>query len=144
MEVARTEFRPEIPLNTLTDEEISNALNEIGFFDLWVKGLRAEASSRIEHGTEIPGWKLVPKRAIRKWKNDVDAGAWMAAVFGDLRASQVCFDTKLKSPAQIEKICDLDPALWERVSSGSTLAPDTDDRNAVATGPAADFDEETE
>ena len=89
----------------------------------------------------IPGWKLVPKRATRRWRDEGQAVV-------ELQALGLCEDEliarKLKSPAQVEKLLGFKGKrgiadLVVAVSGGTTLAPETDPRPLLLPGAAADF-----
>jgi hypothetical protein len=69
---------------------------------VWIKALQAEGLSRINAGRTLPGWGLVPTRAIRKWIT----GAETTVADKLLKAGADVFDVyNLRSPAQIEKTC---------------------------------------
>jgi hypothetical protein len=83
-----------------------------------------------EEHVSIPGWKLVPKRATRKWTDEGRAAEWL----NDQGVEP--FEKKVVSPAAAEKLLkksktELPAALVVAVSSGSTLAPESDPRPAV-------------
>ena len=130
-DISRTEFDalPPDPIS-LDDGELSKILDSVEDMTMWFDEIRAEASGRIEKGKTVPGWKLVPKRAIRKWDN-------IKVVEDFLQDNQELWDRKLKSPTQVEKV---DPEVYQEAmergyvsqqSSGTTLAPDHDPRTAV-------------
>jgi hypothetical protein len=82
--------------------------------------LKKVATKRLEDGSAVPGWNLVPKRAIRKWKADID--------ISDLPiATDKLYKSEPITPAQAEKLLSkgdkhLLDDLTEKVSSGLTLA----------------------
>lgn len=95
---------------------------------------RKQAHELLESGKDIPGWKLVAKRGVRRW-NDSDAAIIkLLRKRFKLRKAQV-LEPVLKSPAQVEKLLPkgvtVPPELAGIVSSGSTLAPDKDKRPPV-------------
>jgi hypothetical protein len=120
---------------TLSDAELSKILDWADVLHQWVDAIRSEASRRIDLGGNIPGWKLVPKRAMRKWLDGKTALDDLVANY-HLPIADVAKLTVL-SPAQIEKkhpltYDDLEKrGLIDRSSSGTTLVPDHDTRNAV-------------
>ena len=57
----------------LSNDDLSHALDKAELVVAWVNLVRAEASQRADKGETIPNWKLVPKRAMRKWTDDNDA-----------------------------------------------------------------------
>jgi hypothetical protein len=87
----------------------------------------------LEEGQPVPGFKLVQKRANRQWVNDDEAQAALARLGLDDTELTV---TKLVSPAQAEKALKkrklaLPGELAVAVSSGTTLAPESDPRPAA-------------
>jgi hypothetical protein len=82
----------------------------------------------------VPGYKLVPKRATRSWANE---GIAKATLLGMGVQSSALVETKMKSPAQVEKLLPrgekLPADLVQAISSGNTIAPESDPRPAVMT-----------
>ena len=110
----------------------------------WCKAVKKQAHEQAELGLKINGFKLVAKRASRKW-TDADAVAKLIKNAKLIKIEEG-FDMVMKSPAQLEKVCkrkDIDfdkyAAYIESVSSGTTLAKDDDKRPELigATGLAA-------
>ena len=101
-----------------------------------IREARAQAHIILGNGGSIPGWKLVAKRGTRQWA--VDAKDIAKAT--KLKEKDL-YDTTLKSPAQVEKILPkkgkLPDGLATTVSSGTTIAPETDKRPAVSGDPNA-------
>ncbi len=127
-----------VPAVDLTNEDLGKILHRAELVELWLRGVREEASQRLDTGQAIPGWKLVPKRATRKWIDEKEAAAALREV--GLSEDQL-FVTELRSPAQIEKVLgksqrarvkDAFGTIVHAVSSGSTLAREDDERPAVA------------
>jgi len=80
----------------------------------------------------VPGFKLVPKRAMRQWIDPEKAQAALEGVGLDVTELT---ETKLVSPAQAEKVLKkrklaMPDDLIVAVSSGDTLAPEADPRPA--------------
>lgn len=97
----------------------------------WIGKVREHAYHVLERGNDVPGWKLVQRRGIRKWIDEESAAAEAKEHFGKSAFAK----PKLLSPAQFEK---LSPAASKWVetrakaeSSGTTLARETDKRPAV-------------
>jgi len=133
---AKMEFSPLPPTpHDMTDDELGQVLDRVEVMDLFIKACRGEASARLDDGKKVPGWKLVPKRAVRKWKDPGTAGS----VLADL--PEAWNTPTLKSVAQIEKVIDkadwpsLEKDLVEKVSSGSTMVPDGDPRQRIESLP---------
>jgi hypothetical protein len=79
----------------------------------------------LENNVRVPGYKLVAKRGTRQWVND-DAPV---KLLGDK-----AYESNLISVAQAEKIIgkkNFPADVAVSVSSGSTLAADSDPRPAV-------------
>lgn len=128
---SRVEFgeMPADPM-TYTDAQLGETLDQIEILSWWFEQVRAEASGRIEKGRTVPNWKLVPKRAMRKWEEGAEE---------HLLADGAYYELKPKSPAQVEKI---DRKFYQEMvekgfvsaqSSGTTLTPESDPRQAVKT-----------
>lgn len=106
----------------------------------WAEGVKKLAHDLLEQGATIPGYKLVNKRANRAWKDEEKALKFMTRM--KLPADQRHVK-KLISPAQAEKalkplgLAALPDDLVEKVSSGTTLAPESDKRPAVVIAPEA-------
>lgn len=129
----------------LETEDLARRLELIPLLEDWCKTMRAFAYQRIGRGDSIPGWKLAPKRAVRKWRNEAEAVDWM------LGRGLTLYDAmkqKAISPAQAEKLLksrtrglDGMDDLVVCESSGPTLVPESDSRPAiVAITASEDFD----
>jgi Protein of unknown function (DUF2800) len=121
------------PIN-LSDNDLGAILARGALFETWLEQIRQHAHHRAEHGYHIPGWKLVAKRATRKWRDEAEAEATLRYSLGEEYALHT---TKLKSPAQLEKeIGKKDLRAFHDLivaeSSGTTLAADYDNRPGVA------------
>lgn len=130
---------------TLTREELGDALAKFHFIEEWMAAARAHAIGLLNKGEEIPGFKMVPKRAMRKWKDSDDEIIEQLQKLG--LPEEDLYTKKLVSPAQAEKVIKaLFPAgarptveeLVTRVSSGSNLVPVEDPRPAITSVSAAD------
>jgi hypothetical protein len=124
------------PPTSLTPDQLSRVLFAADQLDEWLTAVRAYAHAVAEKG-KIPGWKLVPKQARRKWAFEEHQVAFDLMYDFDLD-EDVIYETKLKSPAQVEKL--LKPAdrqspsfkrMCPAVSSGLTLVRDTNPRLEV-------------
>lgn len=111
---------------------ISAYLKNAELLEQWIADLRALALQTMENGGSIPDFKLVQKRAIRKW---VDEEAAKLALLKNLPESEV-IEMSLISPAVAEKkLKKLKLSLPEgcvaSISSGNTLASADDPRPEV-------------
>ena len=111
-------------------DQIAHYLDQIPMLEAFLKDLQQLAHGLIEEGKAIPGWKLVNKRATRQWTDTDKAVAFMTQMGVEP------FEEKLLSPAAAEKVLkkakqNLPDDLVVAVSSGSTLAPESDPRPSV-------------
>jgi hypothetical protein len=110
--------------------QIGDYLQKADLLEDWIKDLRALAFEMLEKDVAVPGYKLVAKRAVRSWADEKAAAAFM-------KDNQLePYEPKIKTPAAVEKELKkskvaLPSDLVVAVSSGSTLAPESDPRPAV-------------
>lgn len=128
--------RSALLLDKTQETDLVEALAIVDEVEAWAKDVKKTAHKLLEQGAEINGWKLVQKRATRRWADP-------AAVEDKIRKAKKIkleqgFKMELKSPPQIEKLCkeigypfDRFSDLVASVSSGTTLAPESDKRPAV-------------
>jgi len=126
----------EVKPKVLTAMEIADYMEKAKILEGWIRDLYAYAQDEMERGVEVPGWKLVPKRAVRRWKDPEKAEDLLRKA--RLKVDQI-FDRKLKSPAAIEKAHKKLyhkrlASLVESKSSGLTVVPESDKRVAVTGG----------
>lgn len=116
---------------------VSELLSKLDVIEDWVKGVREFAYSQAKNGVQIPGYKLVPKRATRKWIDENAASKKLEYAVSQSVMRELVTDPELKSVAQVEKIIGADmakrlfPELVVAVSSGDTLVPTSDKREAI-------------
>lgn len=108
----------------------------------WIKALRDYAHHEAEAGRVPPGFKLVPTRPTRVWK-DADAARAFLLDYG-LDDEDVFGEPKIRTPAQIEKILGKKSKgdiadLWESVSKGTVLVSLDDKRSPVRPEAAEEF-----
>jgi hypothetical protein len=122
-------------LDAVQASQLSEALDLADTLEHWVAGVRKAAHKQLENGGQLKGWKLVPKRAARKWVDTSDALTYIESA--GIKSS-VYLEEKLVSPAQLEK--KVSPDLYQKIdaavvvkqSSGTTLARADDPRNEIA------------
>ena len=119
-------------LQALPIDQIAIQLEQADAIESYIKDLRTLATQMLEHGVRVPGFKLVAKRGTRQWTSEDAVDAWVDAN----GLTKEAYESKLRSPAQMEKVLkkykkELPPELVVSVSSGSTLAPESDSRPAV-------------
>jgi len=133
---------PALPAPELLDEgAIQRVLAGAGLVRDWLSSIERHVTGILEAGGSFPGYKLVPKRATRKWADGVTEETLHEAL--GLKSDDL-YVRKLVSPAQAEgKIKELYPAgvrpplpegLVVKESSGYNLAPEQDPRPAVGPG----------
>jgi hypothetical protein len=98
---------------------LQTLLDKLPLVEAWVSSVRNYAH-KIALTSEIPGYKLVPKRATRKWAMSEQE---IVDYLSLLVLSDNLFEKKLKSPAQIEKLVGKDflTDLIKQESSGMNL-----------------------
>ena len=121
-----------IKMDKIDVDKLGAYLHNADLLEDWIKDLRALAEEMLKKGKPVPGWKMVPKRATRSWVKEADA---KAALLQHLKESEV-IETKLVSPAAAEKLLKaqklkLPDGLTVAISSGNTIAPESDPRPAV-------------
>lgn len=132
-EVAKVEER--VP-DSMLAADVSEWLEIADKVESWSKAVRKTAHDLLSKGVPVKDWKLVDKRATRVW-NDVEAVEQKVKLARKLK-SEDAYEYKLKSPAQLEKVCLSQGIDWDSyetfisaVSSGTTLARAHDPRQAV-------------
>ena len=128
--------------------KLAAALVSIPMVKERIKAIEQFAYEQASKGVEIPGFKLVDKRANRKWKSEEAVVKWALGKAIDPYAPPTVI-----SPAQMEKLlakdapkgkkkeagAELEP-LVEKVSSGTALVPITDERPPAKLVTANDFE----
>jgi len=139
MEIAQTDFDKVPPANPagLTQEELIKVLKYSDIIKDWIKDVNTHAFDLLKQGVELPGYKLVKKKANRKWTNEEE----VVAEFEDLYEDEIFVPRKIKSPAQMEKIVGKKNVvdLCEIPEAGMVIAPDSDKREAVKSSAIEDF-----
>lgn len=117
----------------MADDELGVILDYAQMISDWITKVRAEASQRIDHGSYIPGWKLVPKRAARKWEDPTGAISELMKRGIDpmeiMRIETIGTVEKVMKRAKV-KASTIDPFTIKQ-SSGTTLVSEKDGRPAV-------------
>lgn len=123
----------QVKLEAIDPIAISSYLQNAEILEEWIKDLRALAFNLLNSGISLPEYKLVAKRATRKWSDEI--AAKQALLEAGLTESDVV-ESSLVSPAQAEKkLKKLKKPLPEdtvvSISSGNTMAHVDDARPAV-------------
>lgn len=96
----------------MTPLQLRRLLDVIPLIDAWIKAVEGHAFNLANSGKHIPDYKLVRKRANRKWSDTAEDQ--LKKMF----KQDVIYDLKLKSPAQLEKLVD------KKVVAPLTITPD--------------------
>jgi len=147
LEVAKTDFaKPKLPdPENLSTEEISKIIGLASRFSEWADKIRAYAKCKLEQGENIPGYKLVARRANRRWVK--------TAKYEDLLCKHLGADAYTRKPltiAQAEKalkgkgikaasVKEILNGYWEKPDAGSTIVDEKDTRPALAIPIIEDF-----
>jgi hypothetical protein len=129
-EAAKAEFEPEGMTLGQAAELIKLRQPMRAYLDEVYKWLHG----RMEKGEIAPGMKLVESYGNRQWTLSEDE--LVAAIKEGRRiAKDTLYDSKLKSPAKMEKLIGKEAVehLTERPKKGSTVVPDYDKRPAIET-----------
>jgi hypothetical protein len=140
---AQKEFLPTVEY---VPEDLAETLDKLDVIEGWCSSVRAFAYAEAHRGREIPGYKMVAKRATRKWIEGVDCT--MLSKEFKLIEERFLEEPSLKSPAQVEKVLKQEghgaKALGELVvsaSSGFKLVRESDPGVPVKLGPMSEFSE---
>jgi len=119
-------------LQDINAEQLSHYLTQADMLEDWIKDLRKLAHDMLENDNKVPGFKLVAKRGTRQWADEEKASLELTKHL----TQEDVYTKKLVSPAQAEKLLkkakqELPAELVVSVSSGSTLAAESDPRPAV-------------
>lgn len=141
--LAKMEFQP-IEKGGYDPEKLGQALAFLDTIEAWAKKVREFAYAEAVHGRTPPGFKMVSKRATRVWNKPEEEIVKYMADATKKEKSEFYAEPKLKTPAQMEKLCSKQIGLGLRemmssVSSGYSLVQESDNRPAVKLDPSADF-----
>lgn len=126
----------------LTPAQLKKALDLSEVINDWIRAVEAYAEESARRGVSIPGYKLVKKRANRKWISE-DKAIESLSEYGE-----AIFEPKsLLSPAKVEKVVGkknllLIETMTETPDSGLVLVSETDKREAVIPPMISDFTNE--
>lgn len=135
-ELAKQVFAPAQQYNA---GHLAETLDWLPILEAWIKNVREFAYSEAEKGHAIPHWKIVEKRATRKWKSEESAVLWLKQM-----GVQPYGEAPVISPAAAEKTLNKEQktfmaALVVAESSGHTLVHESDKREAVKLDAASAF-----
>ena len=113
-------------------EDLTEALDLVGYLKDWIKAVESTALTQMEYGAQVEGYKLVNKRATRRWKDPEAALQYFRRRLGG--KANLMSPEKLKTPLQVQKLAkalgkDYDFAPFiETSSSGYNIATVDDPR----------------
>lgn len=129
----------------LTPDQLARVLTNADAIMAWVKSVQEYAHVEAQNGNVPSGYKLVQKRATRKW-TDPDGVRDMLQKDAQLSTVDIMKPSEIRTPPQMEAVLKKhkkDKSLLEpyitKVSSGTTLVPTTDRRAVVDTSAQAAF-----
>ena len=143
-EIAKTDFNnADYPApEALTNEEIGKALYFSDNLIKWLKEIKAYALNQMEKGVKLEGFKLVKKRALRRWIDAKAAENELTTLIGE-KAYEVKVISVPKAESALKKE-NLSPeacleGLWEKPDAGLTIASIEDKRAECQTSLEQEF-----
>ena len=121
-------------IDALDKAQIAKYLEDAEYLDGWVKSLQELAETIIKSGGNVEGWKLVEKRATKKWVDETTAEEYLSRHLDEPEYTT----RKIITPTQAEKLLkqqgvELSDEVVDKSSSGLTLAKESDKRPSVIT-----------
>lgn len=122
------------PAATLTEAELADALQKAEMLAAWAKDVQEYSLSALLSGAEIPGWKAVHGRSIRRF---TDPEAAFKAIVGSGVEEALLYERKPLTLAAVEKLmgkqafANVAGAFVETPPGKPTLAPESDKREAI-------------
>ncbi len=139
--MVKTEFSPAADYDP---NKLSDTLKWLPILEAWCKNVREFAYSELKSGVEVPDYKMVQKRATRKWISETVAREKLKKLSSEgISEEDILTVPKLKTPAQVEKAIGKDKKylikdLFESISSGTTMVHESDSRKAVESSSASE------
>lgn len=123
------------PATVLDPGDIATILQRRPLWEAWITSVEERASSLLEAGVAVPGWKLVRRTGNRRWKDKEAAPDALRAL--GVNTSAMYTDPELRSPAQIEKLLPKEKKgaiedLVERPEGALTLVKAENRRDGIA------------
>lgn len=139
--------------SSMTDDQLRQILEAVPLLKQLIEGAEKEAQRRLEAGIPVPGFKLVRGRGSRSWAFPEEDMVKKLTGMGIPKGS--VYETKLVSPAKVEKLVwekkgiktqlsdrqikTLEKEYIAKSSGGLTIAPESDNREAVVMNAAPMF-----
>ncbi len=127
---------------TLSSEDVANILANADLLVKFVDDIKEKALTDALQGEEIPGWKVVEGRSVRKFtgtENDIVNRAVLAGF-----KKPLLYETKMLTLSAIEKLmgkktfAESMSDIVEKPAGKPTLVPESDKRPAIVNGSAID------
>lgn len=134
-DLAKLDFS-DVSEQPLSTDDVAKALQWVPVVKQWAENVDRHAYAMAQKGIKIPGYKLVAKRATRKWTDEKEVGKFLEREFTPTTLRSLYEDPAIKSVAQMEKTLHpnqfpkLAPFI-SKISSGEALVPETDPRPEV-------------
>lgn len=112
--------------------QLSETLDKLPILENWIKSVREFAYAEAEKGHAVPGYKLVPKRPTRKWKNEAEAAETL-----DMLGIECYGERPMLTPPAVEKLIPraqqkvLEQLVVKESSGHNLVREDEDDRPGV-------------
>lgn len=124
---------------TLTKSDLSKILQFSSVIEGWLKSVEGYALELLQHNEDVPGFKLVKKRANRAWKSEQEAVDTLSLYLSEAQL----WERKLLSPAKVDKLLKKDKKVVADLTiipdNGNTIALVHDPREAVKGTAETDF-----
>lgn len=128
-------------VNRLSNTEIATLLPQLDTLTNWAKAVEAYATTELEGGRDVPGYKLVEGRSVRKWLDEEKAGEALARKL----TAKVAWRRLPITITQAEKLLGKGSTIVTKHTTKPpgrpTLAPLSDKRPALETDPTEGFRE---
>lgn len=125
LEIAKYEFADPV---LLSDAEIADILSRVDDLVNWAEGVREYALSEALRGHPVPGYKVVAGRAARRFTDDVEVAARVAAAGKDPWEKKLMGVTALEKMLGKKKFASLLSDLVSRPEGKPVLVPVSDKR----------------
>lgn len=131
-------------LDPTVTEQLAESVDLAYQLEDWINNVKKIGHAQAEGGTAVKGFKLVAKRATRKWNDPENAEKELRKLVRssrgekNLKASDILTPATLLSPTQIEKVLKKKKLDFSKVgdyissiSTGTTLVRESDKRPAI-------------
>ena len=122
-------------LDPKLQKELQEAANMVAEVEQWIKSVHEELYLQMTRGVPVTGWKIVNKATRSKWVDEEAARLFLRT--RRIAARDIIKPATLLTPIQVGKVLakkgktiDLSEFIVSQ-SSGTTIAPSSDKREAV-------------